>query len=57
MASVVVVFVVDDFLHSVSCMLKGFSRTTGHNASIDHPAGYLRKPVADVSEKRKKNTR
>lgn len=48
MASVVVVFVVDDFLHSVACVLNRFSRTTGHDASVDHPAGYLRKPVADI---------
>lgn len=39
---VVVVLVVDDLLHRVSCMLSCFSRAASHNASIDHPAGYLR---------------
>lgn len=48
MASVVVVLVVDDLLHCIACVLSHFSRASGDNASIDHPAGDLRQPVAGV---------
>lgn len=48
MAPVVVVLVVDDLLHSISWLLGHFSRAAGDNTSIDHPARYLRQPVADI---------
>lgn len=51
-APVVVVLVVDYLLHGVSCMLSHFGRAACHNAGIDHPAGYLRQPVADIWEER-----
>lgn len=51
MASVVVVLVVDDLLHSISCVMSHFRWTASDNTSIDHPAGYLRQPVADIWHK------
>lgn len=49
MAPVVVVHVVDDLLHGVSCVLRHFGRTASDDAGVDHPAGDLREPVAAIS--------